>query len=106
MTPLADSPIDRSEHATVAQTDLRIFDRRLGVGDIRLRVLDIDSEVGFRLFQAGFIGVDLGGTFLALGFGLVEIILRCGVARDKLTLAPLLDLVETQLSVVERQLGP
>ena len=63
------------------------------------------SIVGLRLRQAGLIGFDLGRALLALGFGLVEIVLRCGVARQQVSLAALLDLVETQLGLIECQLG-
>ena len=102
---LADPPVDRGEHPAIAQIDLGIFDRGLGPGDFRLGVVDVDPVVGLGLFQAGLIGLDLGRALLALGFGLVVIVLRRGLARQQVSLAALLDLVETQLGLIECQLG-
>ena len=101
----ADPPVDRREHLAVAQIDLRIFDGGFRPGDFRLGVGDVDPVIGLRLGQAGLIGVDLGGALLALGFGLVEIVARRGIARQQVSLATLLDLVERQLCRIESQSG-
>src|SRR5262249_23020876 len=104
---LPDPPVDRGEHPAVIQVDLSILHRGGGPGDVGLGGLDVDGVIGDGLSRAGPIGVDLGRALLALGFGLIEILLRRRLAREQVARPTLLDLVEAILGMcqLESRLG-
>ena len=93
-------PVFQAFAATTRREAWQNGQRGLAPSDLAMHIVlpELDGRI-----MAGAIGFNLGSALLALSFGLVEVFLRCGLARKQIALAALLDHIQTQLSFVERQ---